>query len=82
MVLFLKTVEVEMFEWYGINNENTCALSISNYRSNRNWGFIFLPITLWRTFYFHNDWLGYQNKRFSMGLGLFSFYFDYYSYET
>lgn len=68
------------FDWYGFNNPNSCLLSYFNEDRNgkcKNIGFTILPLHFWNHFHFSNEEFGYDNKRFDVGLGLFSFFVDY-----
>ena len=57
---------------------NVSLIDIWLHGNGRNKGLTILP---WKHFrshvYFMSQMMGYQNKRFGLGIGLFSFFFDY-----
>lgn len=72
----------EFISWYGFKDPNSCLATYNNSQGageNRNLGIEILPLHFWHHIgYFHEEF-GFNNKRIWIGLGLISFFFDYYS---
>lgn len=70
----------EIFPWYGWENPNSCCFNYftesSFFCKNRNFGFTILPVKPWCHIYFENINFG-NAKRISVGIGVFSFFWDY-----
>ncbi len=73
------TDHLEVFNWYGWTNCNTSLVSYFNSQGageNRNLGFTILPLHFWHHICFSKENFGYNNVRYSFGIGLFSFFWD------
>lgn len=71
---------VEILSYYGRGDLTLLELWTENWQKNdqsRNAGITILPLYFWKYLGYSNKRLGFQNKRLYVGLGLFSFYFDY-----
>jgi hypothetical protein len=72
-------------DWYGWHNENSCLASYYNQNMgglNRNFDIMFFPLHFWKHFGWDYFELGANNKRFWIGFGLISIYWDFPYYDT
>jgi len=72
----------EIGSWYGCKSEHSSFVSYFNSQGageNRNLGILILPFRFWNHIGITNEEFGHENKRIWIGLGVLSFFFDYYS---